>query len=203
MAKKGDILTDFVTAPWYNKVNKAIDLRTGLGTTHSPVIITVYNHSTTPRKVWEPVSLGTSKIDYTDYPNVNYNNIAFNTKALSSSDPHNIAILQQPLEGIVGASADAMLVGATWLRMPEAQATDTYIWIGSGNVLEYYNAGRVNSIRDFEVDAGVEWLALVVIGPLSQRGIIDIRVSGFDLQYTFNGTDWETWHTGTDCPTSS
>jgi hypothetical protein len=33
------------------------------------------------------------------------------------------------------------------------------------------------------------------------QGILDIRVSGTTLQYTKDGTNWVTWHTGTECPT--
>jgi hypothetical protein len=31
-------------------------------------------------------------------------------------------------------------------------------------------------------------------------GIINLRLSGNNLQYTFDGTTWTTWHTGTTCP---
>jgi hypothetical protein len=36
-----------------------------------------------------------------------------------------------------------------------------------------------------------------VIGP---RGIINIRLSGSELQYTHDGITWTTWHTATTCP---
>lgn len=33
------------------------------------------------------------------------------------------------------------------------------------------------------------------------NAIIDIRVSGLNFQYTKDGTNWTTWHTGEeDCP---
>lgn len=31
-------------------------------------------------------------------------------------------------------------------------------------------------------------------------GIIDLRLSGNDLQYTFDGSNWTTWHTADTCP---
>lgn len=43
------------------------------------------------------------------------------------------------------------------------------------------------------------YLGLAIIGKKVTRGIIDLRVSGMDLQYTFDGVEWETWHTGSDC----
>ena len=36
---------------------------------------------------------------------------------------------------------------------------------------------------------------------ITSIGIIDIRISGANLQYTKDGTNWTTWHTaGTACP---
>ncbi len=33
----------------------------------------------------------------------------------------------------------------------------------------------------------------------TQEAIIDLRLSGNNLQYTTDGTNWTTWHTGTTC----
>lgn len=63
------------------------------------------------------------------------------------------------------------------------------------------------------LDAGDEPTGLKLLGPPSTSGtslcpvllgaagsgIIDLRLSGNDLQYTFDGSTWITWHTGGPC----
>lgn len=54
--------------------------------------------------------------------------------------------------------------------------------------------GGSEDIRAGRNDAG---LLVAVTG--SGGGIIDIRVNGLNFEYTFDGTTWTVWHTGTNC----
>lgn len=203
MAKKGDKLTDFVTSGWYNDVTRKLGLRTGPG--GSPLVtqnqyITVYNHSTTPRERWRVVALGTPALDYTTpLEEGTHEELAFNTKALTSSDPHNLAILQEALPGEEGASATALLMGTSWLLVPEEHTDKDFLRIGSSNILEYANVGRIEHRYSYEYDTG-SYIALVHIGSINSAPNIELRINGYDYEISYDGGDtWEVWGSGAPC----
>lgn len=180
MARKGDNLTDFITSGFYNDVVKKLRLNVGprgKGQVDQNQFVTVYNHEAVFRKPWEAVSLGTPKATYAAAIDDRHSEIGFNTKALSADDPHNLVILQEPLPPEIGASALALVVGSSWLRMPYS-TTDLFsptvdppylVKIGSGNTLEYTTSGRIEVLRDFAIGGGL-YLTFAVIGKLANVG---------------------------------
>ncbi len=183
MAAKGDKLTDFVTSGWYNDVTKKTKANLG-GRPKSELdqnqYVTVYNHEAVHHKPWEAVSLGDAIVDYDTAIDGRFSEIGFHTKALDGTDPHNLAILQEPLAPIVGASALALVSGSSWLRMPvemtplfgEPVVTEAP-WLirinADDDTLEYATEGRIESIRDFILGGG-EYLAVAIIGKLASTG---------------------------------
>lgn len=182
MAKKGDNLTDFITSGFYNDTVKKLRLNLGTrgkGQVDQNQFVTVYNHEAVFKKPWEAVSLGDPKVTYAAAIDERHSEIGFTTKALDGNDPHNIAILQEPLPPEIGASALALIVGGSWLRMSiplEGLFGPIYkspymIRIGSTDTLEYTSSGRIEALRDFDVSGGAgSFLAFVVIGKLSGVG---------------------------------
>lgn len=183
MAKPGDNFLDIYTAGWYNKVDKAVNRIVGVGSHQDAPnnqYVTVYNHSTTPREIWEAVSLGTPKLNYeVPLENGAVNDFAFVTKDLTSSDPHNIAILQEPLAGEVNATARALICGSSWLRLSPTLSSGgsgssssvlpntsfTLLAISDLDEIDYSSTGRIEVLRSFEYSLD-EYIALVVIGKL-------------------------------------
>jgi|AACY02.16.fsa_nt_gi hypothetical protein len=233
MAVPGDVLTDFITAPWFNRVSERLGINTGilptLGLTQNQYC-TVYNHSSVAKKIWEPVSLGAAKLDYeTDGEQGPLEEIAFITKDLDSNDPHNIAILQEPLEAEIDSTARALLVGTSWMRNLDAFPSSGVkrVHIGPMDTLEYTNCGRVEAIRQFTLAAGSTITALG-IGPGPQSTLIPgtplgpveslseqeyltlvmigklngvkLRINGYNFEMSHDcGETWEVWATGEEC----
>jgi hypothetical protein len=202
LAKKGDKLTDFITAGFYNDVVKKLGLKTG--PTGIPLesqnhYVTVYNHSTTPREKWEAVSLGTLKLDYSDLDSGVHDEFAFNTKAFDGDDPHNLAILQEPLLGEVDATAQALIQGISWLSIPSGILGD------SDN--DYIKLTAITDLLTWAPIGRIEWIAtgitdelfLVRIGAISSYPI-QLRASGASYQISYDeGRTWESWVTGSYC----
>lgn len=174
MAKPGDPFRDVYTADWYNRVTSVIDPTYGGPRPQSSnnQYVTVYNHSTTPREIWEAVSLGTPKLDYAvPLTDGAHGEFAFNSRNYASSnhnDRHNLVILQEPLAGEVGASARALMSGVSWLKLSVVplRPYDNFISISTSNVLSYSNHGRIEVRTYFEYAAST-YIALVTIGELT------------------------------------
>ena len=206
MVKPGDPILKHITANWFNNLTNKTDRNIG-GTALGQIglqTILVQNHSTTAKNKYDAVALGDPVLDY-DVPIGHiHNDIVFETKALTDSEPHNWVVLQEPLPGRVGASARAVLYGLTWLDLLDNDpGTDDFVKVVNGTPDLVLGAedgkGYIHHVA--YDDYNDNYLALITIGiPIaSQDAITDIRVSGFALQYTKNGTDWTTWHTGDDC----
>lgn len=85
--------------------------------------------------------------------------------------------------------------------------------VGSGTVTEYKLSGttlttNTTTFTAYNLDAKAipsnQYVLCVQESITSQwivqhPGIIDLRLSGNDLQYTFDGTTWTTWTTATTC----
>jgi hypothetical protein len=198
VASKGDKVLDFVTASWYNEVTLASRRKAAGALTPTDVdqnqYVTVFNHSTTAKRRWDAVSLGEFKLVYSHSPDPTHESITFNTKNFSSTDPHNIAILQESLPGVIGASAQALIVGSTWLHMTVDYDSEVplnrYISYDASGVLLYSSYGRIEYIRDVQI-SDTAHLAFVTIGslpvvPVIVRGVIADAFSGTPA--TFNVT---------------
>ena len=202
MAKKGDKLTDFITSGFYNDVTKKLGLRTG--PTGIPLesqnhYVTVYNHSTTPRERWEAVSLGAAKLDYSDLESGVQDEFAFNTADFDGDDPHNLVILQEPLAGEMGATAQALIHGISWLSIPSGilgDAANNYIKLTTlTSLLTWAPIGRIEWIATGITDE----LFLVRIGAISSYPV-ELRIDGLEYQISYDeGRTWEAWATGEYC----
>lgn len=204
MAKAGDLITDFVTAAWYNQVTNNLKKTTGIEfkeNLNQNQYVRVYNHEEVAKPIWSAVSLGTAKVDYAVAIDQRHSEIGFTTVSFNSTDPHNLAILQEPLPPEIGSSALALVAGSSWLHMPVAATIDpavpSFVRISSSNVLEYGDLGRIEVIRDFDIGDG--YLCVAIIGKMGGGGgITDLRLDGVNFQYYKDG-EWTTWHTGTSC----
>lgn len=176
MAKKGDNLTDFITSGFYNDVVKKLRLNIGprgRGQVDQNQFVTVYNHEAVFHKPWTAVSLGTPKVTYAAPIDDRHSEIGFNTKALTFADPHNLVILQEPLPPEIGASALALVVGSSWLRLFYSDTEPNYVSVGEFNILTRTNSGRIEVLRMFTIadpPTYGDFLAFVVIGKLSSEG---------------------------------
>jgi len=97
---------------------------------------------------WEGVALGNPELDFTDAELLAHQSPIFQVQALSEDDPHNIAILQQPLPS--GGAARALISGSTWLRLIE-EPLERFIWVGSNASLEHHRVGRIEVLRHYNL----------------------------------------------------
>ena len=212
MARPGDPIRNHVTAAWFNETTRRNkQLGTGIpsvGLAQEFLKIRVYNHEAVAKDIYTPVAIGSAKLDYDKEYDATFATKDYNTQALDKDDEHNWVILQEPLPGSIGASADALVMGVTWINMGETDpAPDEYLTIvgTSPSYLDGAASGRGLILSRHE-DAGnaIFWILAMMGMPAAPiDAIIDIRVNGFDFEYTKNGTDWTVWHTGGDCSVSS
>lgn len=173
MAKPGDVLTDFVTAAWYNEVTARTRRSLGVqrqGAGDQNQYVTVYNHSTERKRPWDIVCIGAAKVDYAVPIDPRHSEVGFTTRALSGLFPHDLAILQEPLPGEVGASAKALVSGCSWCWMPSAPDwfhDEPWLVSVEGTSLVYGNEGRIEVIRYFDTPTG--FLCFAVIGKLQKN----------------------------------
>lgn len=100
-------------------------------------------------------------------------------------------IVQTPGGGIAARSGTSV-----------SSASCTQFTISSGSLSTLTDTVTVFNIWPFAIPANYYIIALQAGGGLVALlpGIIDLRLSGNDLQYTYDGTNWNTWHTATTCP---
>lgn len=162
MAIKGDKLLDFITAPWYNAVTQKINVKTGIPRLPFPDqywYVTVLNHAAIAVPKWTAVSLGGAALNYDTALGHAHNDIIFHTADYDSNDPDNLAILVEPLPGIIGGSARALMCGVSWMRVPEALGSlPPYIHIEDIEPsmipgLAFANSGRIEILRTFNFTA--------------------------------------------------
>ncbi len=128
MVRKGDPILPALTAEFFNDTerrNKAY----GIGginpdSVDEPNYIYIRNTTTTAFSRFSPVGLGTLQQAYASH-SYNSNNLLFNSAALSESKKNSWAVLQEPLEGRVGAIALAIIIGRSWVRVPSDYVADS------------------------------------------------------------------------------
>lgn len=179
MAVKGDKLLDFITADWYNSVSGKITNKLGIPRLSHPDqfwYITVLNHEAVAVPKWTAVSLGSAALDYNTALGHAHNEIIFHTAEYDSADPDNLAILVEPLPGVIGGSARALLCGVSWMRVPESLIEELpYIRIEDIEPslipgLVYANSGRIEILRTFNfqppyLPPGATTFSLMMFGP--------------------------------------
>jgi len=118
--------------------------------------------------------------------------------ATTASPTGTPVILQEPIAN--NQYGVGRIFGQTLAKIKQAaSASDLQ---GTPNATNHnLDAGSSGPIKILSAPStSADSLRPVLIGAASS-GIIDIRVSGNLLQYTFDGTTWVTWHTaGTECP---
>lgn len=165
MVKPGDPILKYLTANWFNRID-ALERKLGVSAQgagqSSNLYITIVNHEAVAKDKWEPIALGTPKFDYPTEPIQTYENIVFNTKALSDTEPHNWAVLQEPLPGKIGATARALLSGITWVNV-EAEPTDDYLKIDTGDILASSASGRgyIHYTSNYSISVDTYYRSLV------------------------------------------
>ena len=110
---------------------------------------------------------------------------------------------------IASAASDSKLVYAT-SGIPARSgttpgtATCTEYKITSGSYATNTNTLTVSNLSAVAVPSGMVVLAsreIITNIWCVEPAIVDLRLSGSTLQYTLDGTNWVTWHTGdTECP---
>lgn len=180
MARKGDILTDFVTANWYNDVTRSLGKKGGIGAAtigYQNQYCIVSNHTPTPQKVWTAVSRGETKPNYTKkLRSGTHQRLMYETKNYDGDDPDNLVILQKPLAGRVGSTAPALVLGSSWVRVPDDSQPYNYLGIDSSDELNYRPSGRMEVLDVVETtDMDPIFLAFVLIGPLAGQNAILIK----------------------------
>lgn len=120
MVKPGDPILKHLTANWFNNVTNAANRNLGQFASHqnfSRLEVTVVNHQAVAKDIYDAVAISDASIDYDTTKVGTLSQLAFETQALSNTDPHNWAILQAPLQGKIGATAPALLSGITWANV--------------------------------------------------------------------------------------
>jgi len=157
-AVPGDNLLDHVTADSINRWNRAArSKKEGIPAqplTNDYNTVTVYNHSTTAKKQYDVVALDTAKVTYGTSKSPAYSKRSYNTKAIAGTFAEKIAILQEPLPGVVGAAARALLCGVSWVRVPTTLPADTakrfISTISGGTQFDYYGRIEIEYVYSYE-----------------------------------------------------
>ena len=153
--KPGDPILQNLTAAWFNRLSVP---QRGLGggggiDSFDHLLITVRNHSTTRRDIYTSVFLDTPHFDYAKEFDHTHNRIVINTTSSYSTisyDRNNFAILQEPLDGAIGATATALLKGITWLQVPTADlelTLNTYLFKPTETTLSYGYEGKAEILH--------------------------------------------------------
>lgn len=175
--KPGDPILKNLTAAWFNKLSVP---QRGLGGSGAidvfdHLLITVRNHSTTRKDIYESVLLDTPHFDYAKEFDQTHDRIVINTTATAPTDSNgrnNFAILQEPLAGAVGATAVALLKGLTWLQCPTADlesSIDTYLFKPAATTLSYGYEGKVEILHSVTVDTQTYFLVNIGNTPVQRH----------------------------------
>lgn len=193
MARPGQPIRDFVTARWYNDITKRArktkqEIKNGFNRP-SYSTATVYNHEAVAKAPYTIVGIGDHKV-----PNREDN--AFDT---TDPSPSNWAILQEPLDARVGASAEAVVVGASWLNMGDlAEDPTEYITVEAGSPVAS-SSGKAQVLHTETDDDDNVWVfaALAVEGgsggEVLKIGVVQDPPDGFGRSPRAGnllGTEW-------------
>lgn len=184
MVKPGDPILKHLTAAWFNNLD-AVARKVGVNpgsSDPSRVSITVVNHEAVAKDIYDPVAIVSPTVTYPLGTPPVYSQLVFTTKALSSSSRHNWAVLQEPLPGKIGATAEALLVGITWVNVPFSPTSSfrQFYEIGTGNVLAYSvsNRGKGYEVGFVEHTSGV-YRGLVLLSKPTPKLDLHLEALGY------------------------
>lgn len=136
VAKPGDRIRDFVTAAWFNEVSrKTFKIKTGNQikfVAEDLTSVTVRNHEAVAKEIFSVVGLG-------DFLADDRTERIFETEA---PDLTNWVILQEPLDGRIGATAKAMVVGSSWVNLGDLGSDPTQYVTVSGGIAVPSSTGK-------------------------------------------------------------
>lgn len=202
MARKGDPILSYMTADWYNQTvarNKASFLG-GAAEVYPTQYLTVevYNPTSTMYERYRPVALGTIRGSWSSRV-ADPDNFLFNIKPLTADEPDNWVVLQERLEGRVGAVATALLIGATWLYTVDDPTTHELLSVQDDpGVLKTGGSGKGYVLHKESITSPTGFMSRIAMAIPGGGGITNLRLNGSNLQYFKNGV-WTTWHVATSC----
>lgn len=186
MAQPGDLLQNFVTAKWFNKVDakiaelkRLVGIRNQARGTTQQDFIWVRNHEAVAKEQFTVVAIDTPVAAISDRTQLLYEELVYHTKALSTGEPDNIFILLDPLPGVIGAEARALVSGVSLLKtksflfLTDPVAGDYYRYAGPTAIdLDLAETGRIQEVCPFELAVSDDVLEyhLVVAGHISGQG---------------------------------
>lgn len=126
MARPGQPILPSLTADWYNKTTQRNNA-TFTGGEASEIesdklYVYVRNTSTTAYERYAPIGLGALRQSYGNAHIFNESNLLLDSASLNDNSQNKWGVLQEPLEGRIGAIAKVLVAGRTWVKVP-----DTYV----------------------------------------------------------------------------
>lgn len=166
-----------MTADWFNKTSKNNDsynIGTKDGDSRSIDFLTAYikNTTTTSFERYAAIGIGSLAAEYGANHAFNSSNLLFNSTSLNDTNQLNWGVLQQPLEGRIGAIAEILLVGRTWIKVPDDYLTGSkYIGV-SGTIVTGLPYGKAAVLAESSYPTSKK-IVLAVLGAFSSGGIIN------------------------------
>jgi hypothetical protein len=152
-----------------------------------------HTHVTTSGSVLTSNTSGRGRIIRKETGSVPYDTVGLIHISSSSVTEAGVKIVQSPVGGIAARSGTTVSFGScTEYKIVTGTLTT------NTNTINVYNLNPIAVPASYYIIAIQEvitnqWIAQV-------PGIINLRLSGSNLQYTLDGTNWTTWTTGTTCP---
>jgi hypothetical protein len=201
-AKPGDDFRRHLTTRWYNESIKNRTEPSPLKTPppENPVRIMGVADTGLSFDRFDVVNISAPLLDFDDWGNdysPQYETIK--CKVDDNVTTNGWGIVQGPCDE--QTPAPVVVLGLTWANF-DYTSPETHVTADSGS-LESFSSGEALIISP---PASGQTTGLILItgsGGTGSGGIIDIRYNAPDLQYTFDGINWTTWHTTQSCPTSS
>jgi hypothetical protein len=172
--KPGDPILKHLTASWYNRTLAPKRNQGGgqqiTGLDHLNVYI--QNTDTTAHEIYEPLLLGPPVIDYDDDIDSRHKNVVLEKGSLPLSvDVDTVqawGVLQAPLPVKVGAVAELLLTGITWIRGPltatSAKQFVDFVPEEYSIEIDFVNSGRAEVLYHYDL-AGERIYLVNLVGP--------------------------------------
>lgn len=194
MANKGDDLLKTLNASFITELQRLVNKsKTGGNSLPDPdqyYSITVVNHEAVAKAKYTAVALGTPAITYTGVINHRHERLIYNTKALDVDDPDNWVVLLEPLPGVVGASAEALVVGITWLKTNDSVTEPRFIQVDDTEPV-FKSSGKAYAL--FSYSDGTDYTTLIVMGSPSAstgNGLFLVGTGGIPVTNTSGAPPW-------------
>lgn len=198
-AKPGDDFRKHLSSRWFNeslkKRNKPSPLKSPLP--ENPVRVPCIAESGQSFDQFDCVNLAGPFLDYEDWGSSfspQYTTQAVRINADIST--YGWGIVQGPCDD--STPSEVVVLGLSWANFSYS-SPDSHVKVESSQLISA-EAGEGIIISPPETG---KTIGLILINGASGGGIIDIRYQKPNLQYTFDGITWITWHTTVTCPTTS